>query len=164
MSEGQRRFKSATETFWIADGVACLVIRGTLTHILAAPILEWLERTAREGVARGLIIDCSEVESVEPGVGGRIIAHCNSNDIRIEHTVIVTRSAAIRALSGAAMVVMKDRLIDCVSTRAEALAKVSGRAARGGRARQHSGEQPRPGALVPGAQVDQADRGKRSAG
>ncbi|MBL8680620.1 MAG: anti-sigma factor antagonist [Myxococcales bacterium] len=163
MNEGHRRSKTTTETFTLADGVVCLVIRGTLSHLHVPQIVEWLERVAREQAPRGLIIDCSEMDAIDPGVGGRLIAHARERGVRIEHTVVVTRASAVRALAGAAAVVLKDRVVECVSSRADALALLSARVGRAGRVRQHSGEQPKPGALAL-PQPAQTDPAKRSAG
>lgn len=162
MNEGHRRSKSTTETFALADGVFCLVIRGTLSHVHVPPIVEWLDSVAKHDAARGLIIDCTEMDAIDPGVGGRLIANARMQGVRIEHTVVVTRASAVRALAGAAAVVLKDRVVECVATRADALAKLSARAPKGGRVRQHSGEQPKPGALP--LKESQADPAKRSAG
>lgn len=163
MNEGTRPSKTTIEGFAIGEGVVCLKLSGTLSHVHVAPILAWLEKTIHEETYRALVIDCTPLDALEPGVAGRLIAHCRTNELLFEHTVIVTRSAGLIAIARAAAVVLQGARVDCAPSRGEALAKIAAvhaakAPARGKRERQASGELPRPGSIAVLAES------KRSAG
>jgi anti-anti-sigma regulatory factor len=164
MNEGTRPTKSTIEGFAIGEGVVCLKLSGTLSHVHVAPIIAWIEKTIHEDKYRALVIDCTPLDALEPGVAGRLIAHCRSNRLLFEHTVIVTRSAGLIAIARAAAVVLQGAQVDCAPSRGEALAKISALSAarvapRNKRERQASGELLKPGSV--GTALEQS---KRSAG
>lgn len=152
MNEGTRSSKNNIEGFTIAEGTACLRVTGTISHVQVTPILEWIEQAVRSGQYRAFVLDLSQVDAVEPGVAGRLIAHCRTNNVLFDHTVIVTRSAGLIALGRAAAVVLKGVRIDVQPTRAEAMARIAAMtpvrpfSVRARRERQASGELVRPGA------------------
>jgi anti-anti-sigma regulatory factor len=166
MNEGTRPTKSTIEGFAIGEGVVCLKLSGTLSHVRVAPIIAWIEKTIHEEKYRALVIDCTSLDALEPGVAGRLIAHCRSNRLLFEHTVIVTRSAGLIAIARAAAVVLDEMSarVDTAPSLGEALAKISAvLASRVGprfkRERQASGE-----LLKPGSVVAALAESKRSAG
>jgi anti-anti-sigma regulatory factor len=152
MNEGNRSNKSSIEGFAIAEGIVCLRLLGTISHVHVQPIIDWLEATITAAQHRALVIDCTQMEALEPGVAGRLIAHCRTNELTFEHTVVVSRAAAIIAIARAAGVVLKGPRVECAPSRSEALLRISASApvraaTRVRRERQPSGEQPRPGTL-----------------
>ncbi len=158
MNEGTRSTKMSIEGFTLAEGTACLRLAGTISHVHVAPIIEWLEAAVTSEQYRALVLDCTQVDALEPGVAGRLIAHCRANELLFEHTVIVTRAAGIMAIARAAAVVVRSVRVECAPSRAEALARINAAAPpRPRRERQASGELLRP-AVVAAAEP------KRSAG
>jgi hypothetical protein len=168
-NEGKSYSRAATvESFPIAEGTLCLRLTGTITHLHFGPLVDLLDQGARTGEFRALVLDLNEMDALEPGVAGRLIANCSAKDLRFPYTAIVTKSAGVVAIARAAAVVLKRSRIDVVSTRVEALARCAlfvapARAAapRGRRPRQQSGEQARPGVALL-AKIEDAT--KRNAG
>jgi hypothetical protein len=159
MSEGASSAQQRVEVSEIREDLACVAVRGMFTHVQVAPMIDAITVIATNPKYRGLIIDCTLLEGIEPGVGGRVIAQCVANQLRVDHTVIVSRSSAIRALANAAAVLLKDRRVEWTQTRAEAIARIAATTPPRGtpRQRQLSGEQRKPS-------DDVLERRKRNAG
>jgi anti-anti-sigma regulatory factor len=166
MNKGTGPTSSTIEGFEISKEVVCLNLSGMLSHVHVAPIIAWIEKTIREGHHRALVIDCTRLDALEPGVAGRLIAHCRANRLLFEYTVIVTRSAGLIAIARAAAVVLEElsAKVDTAASRSEALAKISAAFAsratpRFKRERHASGE-----LVKPGSEPAASSARKRSAG
>ncbi|MDP3274317.1 MAG: hypothetical protein Q8Q09_03925 [Deltaproteobacteria bacterium] len=120
-----------TEISHLTAETLCLTISGCITHLDLPKVLEAIGQVLElRDEYLTLVTDFSELQTLDPGVVGRVIAHAAHNNWQIPASITITRSQALATVCRAGAAVFKTRDYWVVGSRAEALEIARGRAAR----------------------------------
>lgn len=170
-----KEFFSSTDRIAFDAGrkeIHVLILRGVVSYVdiarMGQLIHEGLTSADKDTV---LVVDCSELMSIEPGVTGRLLAGFSAGSRHYRRWVIVTRNRTIVSLARAAMTMFKGVAGQFAGTLSEgldlanAMVSVAKKTAetRGGksRARAESAEILKPGILA--AETDDETGNRNSA-